>query len=77
MLPSSNWGLRTRSQLYVTKVEPVLAQGLGQGQSYVPVFHQIRTKSWFSRVHGLWEQGLGTKLGRSSELLVTLALSGL
>lgn len=57
----------------MTKVEPALAQGQeqGQGQKYVLVLHQIRTtKDWLSRVHGLWEQGLGTKLGRSSEVLV-------
>lgn len=64
----------------MTKVELVLAQSQGQGQGlrYVPVLHQIRTtKDWFSRAHSLWEQGLGTKLGRSSEVRVTLTLSRL
>jgi hypothetical protein len=64
----------------MTKVELVLAQEQeqGQGQKYMPVLHQVRTtKGWFSRVHGFWEQSLGTKLGRSSEVLVTLTLSGL
>lgn len=57
----------------MTKVELVLAQEQeqGQGQKYMPVLHQVRTtKGWFSRVHGFWEQSLGTKLGRDRKSVV-------